>query len=289
MPREIITCQIGPFSNWAGAHFWNTQDDARHPVAYDPSGDPVYEDEQADTAILYRSHQSHYTPRLIACDMADAFGNLSSAGGVAASQRPLAATAASAADALSWGGRIAEVVRGRRDAHPFAEMMHAPHSPERRSAHGSGECDGYSEEERFDGQEGSQDEEEYDDDDDDETDSSARRRFVGLHITGRGASERGSGNAAQASARAQPLAVDEEEFKAAAFDFEGSVQCWSDYLQAHLHPRSIAPLKPHAHNYSSLKRFPDGAAVVEKEEDSAGGPVRSQAHTQLCCGRELLH
>ena len=37
--REIITLQIGPFANWAGSHFWNVQDDARHPASYDDAGD----------------------------------------------------------------------------------------------------------------------------------------------------------------------------------------------------------------------------------------------------------
>jgi hypothetical protein len=68
--REIITLQIGPFANWAGSHFWNVQDDARHPPSYDENGDPVYEDEQADTAILYRSSSGRsrqLTPRLVLC------------------------------------------------------------------------------------------------------------------------------------------------------------------------------------------------------------------------------
>ena len=71
----------------------------------------------------------------------------------------------------------------------------------------------------------------------------------------------------------EEAAEEEEEIKAAAFAFEASVQYWSDYLQAQLHPRSIAPLKPHMHGYSSLSRFPDGACVVRHEEQQgSNGP-----------------
>ena len=89
--KEIITCQLGPFSSYAGAHFWNTQDDARHPVSYDASGDPVYEDQQMDAMVLYRAAHKQLTPRLIVCDAADHFGNLSSAGGVAVPAAPVTA------------------------------------------------------------------------------------------------------------------------------------------------------------------------------------------------------
>ena len=78
--REIITLSIGPFSNWVGSHFWNVQDDARHPVSYDDSGEPVYDDRQADVALLYRSagRGSQLTPRLVLCDAVDSFGSLNS-------------------------------------------------------------------------------------------------------------------------------------------------------------------------------------------------------------------
>ena len=109
--REIITCQIGPFSNWVGAHYWNTQDDARHPVGYEESGDPMYEDEQADSMVLYRSSRSQLTPRLVVCDVVENFGNLSTtAGGVAAARGP-PPPPSTAVDALSWGGNVTEVVR----------------------------------------------------------------------------------------------------------------------------------------------------------------------------------
>ena len=59
-------------------------------------------------------------------------------------------------------------------------------------------------------------------------------------------------------ARCGAAGDEEEELKAAAFDFERSVTYWSDYLQAHLHPRSLAPLSSHERNWSEMRRWGDG-------------------------------
>ena len=271
--REIITCQIGPFSNWVGSHFWNTQDDARHPLSHDVSGDAIFDDEQADAAVLYRaSPRSQLMPRLIVCDAADAFGNLSSAGGVAA---PMAAThtATTAVDPLVWAGSVTEVVHEQRKAHAFAQMMSTPVIGDAATAFPS---EGYDV--------GDYDEEDEEDEEDESDRGSPIRRPRGSYLGGRhsatassrgagpaggGAGGAGGGGAAQDGRGEEE---EEEEVTAASFDFEASVTYWSDYLQAHLHARSLAPLKPHVHGYSSLARFPDGACVVEKEEDCPGGP-----------------
>jgi hypothetical protein len=57
--REIITLQIGPFANWAGSHFWNVQDDARHPPSYDENGDPVL-DEFGDSQATPKTEYGAY-------------------------------------------------------------------------------------------------------------------------------------------------------------------------------------------------------------------------------------
>ena len=44
--------------------------------------------------------------------------------------------------------------------------------------------------------------------------------------------------------------------------------CRSDYLQAPLHPRSLCQLKPHHVGYSALARFPDGACIVDREDEA---------------------
>ena len=249
--REIVTCQIGPFANWVGAHYWNTQDDARHPASYDESGDPMFDGEQADSAVLYRSSQSQLTPRLIVCDAADAFGNLGLAGGVAVPVRNASSTTI---DPLSWGGSVAQVEQEAHAVHAFAQMMRAP------ILQGAAQA---GHEEAYD----IADEDEDEDDEDDE-DGNGRRRSA---PAGKGVHDpRMAGP--QAASR-QPLGAEEEEedVKAASFEFETSVKYWSDYLQAHLHSRSVAPLKPHTHGFSTLARFPDGQCIVEREEDCADG------------------
>ena len=285
--REIITLQIGPFANWAGSHFWNVQDDARHPPSYDENGDPVYEDEQADTAILYRStsgRSRQLTPRLVLCDTDENFGSLNSEGMVnnARGQPPPGSYGA-----LSWGGSVQEVVREQRAAHAFVQMMGAPVVG-----------DAYADEIV------PRDEEEEDEyNEDKEERSPPRRRDVGQlaafgvpaagrrdeakvtatndprirGTTGAPAAAAEAASTANAGGSGAELGAElgaeaEGQLRAAVFSFERSVEFWSDYLQAKLHARSLAPLKPHVCGYSSLARFPDGASIVQKEEDMPGGP-----------------
>ena len=320
--REIITLQIGPFANWAGSHFWNVQDDARHPTSFDEAGDPLYEDEQADAPILYRSQAAssgrgrQLTPRLVLCDSDDGFGSLSSSG--EANRGAVEVTVPPAGlDALSWGGSVHEVVQEQRAAHAFVQMMHAPliakHDGSSAAAY-SGYADEYHRDESVDDDVEYDSNDNYDDDEDGRTarmtTSPPRRSGVGqlagcgvpaagrrheqscgaahdtraprrsgdtsntfggtpaVNDSARRASEtRGEGEGGEAA-----KGDVEEELRAVAFAFERSVDSWSDYLQARLHPRSLAPLQPHAHGYSALARFPDGACIIEREEDTPGGP-----------------
>ena len=263
MPKEIITLQIGPFANWAGSHFWNVQDDARHPKDVDESGDPLYEDEQADSQILYRSggRGTQLTPRLILCDAADGFGSLNESAEVNAGTY----VAPPAIDPLMWGGAVQEVVQEQRSAHAFVQMMGAPLLGE-----GGGYADEYAHDEDEDEDEGE------DDDERDDDDRSPPRRGSGrLAAWGQPAAGRRHDSGTSAAAAAPPAGEageEEEEVRAAEFAFESSVESWSDYLQARLHPRSLGALKPFAHGYSNLARFPDGACLIAKEEDTPGGP-----------------
>ncbi|CAF94151.1 unnamed protein product, partial [Tetraodon nigroviridis] len=65
--REVITLQLGHYSNFVGAHWWNLQDAS---LSYDP--DVLPGDTQSD--VLFREGQTlgghvTYTPRLIAMDV----------------------------------------------------------------------------------------------------------------------------------------------------------------------------------------------------------------------------
>ena len=44
-------------------------------------------------------------------------------------------------------------------------------------------------------------------------------------------------------------------------------QVWPDFSQAHLHPRSLAPLAAFDHGHSEMRRWRDGAAVVRRQAE----------------------
>ena len=250
--REVITLQVGPFANWTGSHFWNVQDEARHPVGYDENGEPTYEDEQADSAILYRNsgRGTQLTPRVVILDMDEAFGNLSSQGYI---HNPAEATLQHAFDPLAWGGSVQEVVQEPREAHAFVQMM-------------GQDCSGY--EDEYYREESDEDEEGSDDRESDEGGGDQPARGALAHGRRKVKAARPGGERRDAAAPRE----DEEPMHAAAFNFEASVESWSDFLQTRLHERSLAKLKAHTHGYSTLARFPDGACIVEKEEDTPDGP-----------------
>ena len=59
---------------------------------------------------------------------------------------------------------------------------------------------------------------------------------------------------------------------AAAFDFEGAAGAGPTTCRLTC-TRSLARLKPHVHGCSTLSRFPDGACVVQREEDTPDSPA----------------
>ena len=62
--------------------------------------------------------------------------------------------------------------------------------------------------------------------------------------------------------------------RAADFEFDTSVTAWSDYLQARLHPRSLASLRPHEHEYTDFELWGEGVALARAEgADESRGPM----------------
>ena len=56
--------------------------------------------------------------------------------------------------------------------------------------------------------------------------------------------------------------------------FDTSVTAWSDYLQARLHPRSLASLRPHEHEYTDFELWGEGVALARAEgADESRGPM----------------
>lgn len=67
MSREILTIQLGNYSNYVGTHWWNIQEASFN---YDPNADPS----EIDHDILYRegrtaARQTTFTPRLLLLDL----------------------------------------------------------------------------------------------------------------------------------------------------------------------------------------------------------------------------
>nr|ACO14966.1 misato homolog 1 [Caligus clemensi] len=72
--REVLTLQVGPYSNYIGAHFWNIQD---KDLVYEPR--PVLP--PSNPCVLFREGLSlnkevTFTPRLISIDLKGALGSL---------------------------------------------------------------------------------------------------------------------------------------------------------------------------------------------------------------------
>jgi hypothetical protein len=97
--REVLTLQIGRYSNFVGAHYWNFQDElwgwahdedrgGKLPDAYDPS-------------IMFSYAQKALAPRLLAWDTRDGLGGMHPGGTQAAR-----GSAAGSSGGL-WGGNVA--------------------------------------------------------------------------------------------------------------------------------------------------------------------------------------
>ena len=119
--REIITLQLGNFSNFLGAHFWNIQECGLDPEL-GADGEPVVQPGHAEPSVLYRQGRKEQErhPRLVLCDGADRFGSLSRDGVV---HTEAAHIDESGVD--SWGGVVTPAVAERRPHNAFLQMLHS--------------------------------------------------------------------------------------------------------------------------------------------------------------------
>ncbi|XP_058813211.1 protein misato [Topomyia yanbarensis] len=67
MPREIVTLQLGNYSNYVGTHWWNIQEAS---FTYDSSAEPT----EIDHDVMYREGQTNngqttFTPRMLLLDL----------------------------------------------------------------------------------------------------------------------------------------------------------------------------------------------------------------------------
>lgn len=198
------------------------QDESLHP-ALDENGDPVHEEDHADPSVLYRAGSSNgqptTTPRLVVCDLPDAFGTLGRRGLLYRDE----VEALPAPDPLSWGGTVTTAAQDRIKPNAFLQHLHG------------GVVAGWEEgEEGWDGEEGEEGAE-------DEAASMVTKMRIDPSSESddprvRPSEGEAEAEAGQAKGRAkggggEVGGAGEEELQAAAFNFEGSVRVWSDYLQ----------------------------------------------------------
>ena len=123
--REIITLQLGNFSNFLGAHFWNIQECGLDPEL-GADGEPVVHPGHAEPSVLYRQGRKEQErhPRLVLCDGADRFGSLSRDGVVHTE-------AAHIDERRRRQGRRGDAGGGGAPpANAFLQMLHSPVSQE---------------------------------------------------------------------------------------------------------------------------------------------------------------
>ena len=97
------------------------QDESLHP-ALDENGDPVHDEDHADPSVLYRTGSSNgrptTTPRLVVCDLPDAFGTLGRSGLLYRDEVP-------PPDPLSWGGTVTTAAQDRIEPNAFLQHLRA--------------------------------------------------------------------------------------------------------------------------------------------------------------------
>ncbi|XP_061658567.1 protein misato homolog 1 [Syngnathoides biaculeatus] len=94
--REVITLQLGHYSNFVGTHWWNLQDAS---LSYDPETPPG----ELQSDVMFREGQTlggsiTYTPRLIAMDLKGSLQTLRQEGSLYESGKDKSA--------LSWDGSL---------------------------------------------------------------------------------------------------------------------------------------------------------------------------------------
>ena len=94
MPREIMTLQLGGYSNFLGSHFWNIQEEC---MSYDDDGDEGGETSEVRHDILWRATRDTVVPRLMTLDLKSERGALRRRGYLNPDEEPAAVLGAGAA------------------------------------------------------------------------------------------------------------------------------------------------------------------------------------------------
>ncbi|XP_024152572.1 protein misato homolog 1 [Oryzias melastigma] len=111
--REVITLQLGHFSNFVGTHWWNLQDAS---LSYDPESPPA----EIQSDVVFREGQTPgghvtYTPRLIAMDLKGSLQTLRQEGCLYDSGEH--------ASALTWEGSLVTHKESPTEKNPFLKDL----------------------------------------------------------------------------------------------------------------------------------------------------------------------
>lgn len=121
MNREIITVQVGTYSNFVGAHFWNLQDEyLSTPFQQRQLSTNTFLQEVPPSSRFYSSG-SRYVPRLQIIDASGAFGALSSNAGYVLPSRE----APPKLDPTAWHAKQQRIVRDPVPHSAFIKHMHS--------------------------------------------------------------------------------------------------------------------------------------------------------------------
>uniref|UniRef100_A0AAG5CU75 Protein misato n=1 Tax=Anopheles atroparvus TaxID=41427 RepID=A0AAG5CU75_ANOAO len=122
MGREILTFQLGNYSNYIGTHWWNIQESSFN---YDPNAAPS----EIDHTILYREGQTSqrqvtFTPRLLLVDLGGTLGHVPRTGDLYSDPidpTQLPDDPSELTDVVEWDAQKLEIVKQGEPAkrHPY--------------------------------------------------------------------------------------------------------------------------------------------------------------------------
>lgn len=120
--KEIITVQVGGFSNYVGSHFWNFQDELLG-LAENGNEDPAFKNTGLDMDVLYRLGETSqgiptYTPRLLSIDSRGSLGAVRASGSLYEET-----SLSNASSVLSWGGTVAKYISQPCEKNEFLQSL----------------------------------------------------------------------------------------------------------------------------------------------------------------------
>jgi hypothetical protein len=213
MPREVMTLQLGGYSNFMGSHFWNIQEEC---MSYDGDDEESRENSEVHAGILWRQSRETVVPRLMTLDLKSERGALRRRGYLNPEEEPPAQEAFSLGDGIdpgAWGGTVASFYSEQVPVHPFVQHLLDTDAQE------------YDDEEMYEDDEGGWQDDRSEDDDSVPHVKKAR-------VTGDGKGKNAVADEAPEQKGSEPDFLVEDD----------TVRYWSDYLKVSFHPRTCHDL-----------------------------------------------